>query len=153
MAWVCSQCGQGWALDFEQGLTQQEVMYSAAVPANARGKPYWVAEGRVNARRATYSGSSEREAQEFWSQPRLFVLPAFPCPIETMLEILCGYLSRPPQLQAGPPASFVPVVVARQDVQAFADLAVVTIEAGRKDKLKNIDMTVALSSPVLWILP
>jgi hypothetical protein len=40
-----------------------------------------------------------------------------------------------------------------EDVSAAAEFIVMAIEAGRKDKLKELDFSLKLSTPVLWILP
>ena len=48
VAWVCSQCRQGWLLTEQASLTSLEVNYSAAIPANQPGKPYWVTRGKVD---------------------------------------------------------------------------------------------------------
>jgi hypothetical protein len=153
VAWVCAQCGQGNLLDEEQGLKAVEVNYSAALKANARGKPFWVVEGQVTLRRQTYGGNEEREAQQFWREPRRFFVPACACPLEMLLDLGQSFLLRPPALQPGSPALFDPVVLAPEDVQAAVDFIVMAVEAGRKDKLKEVEFSVMLTPPVLWILP
>jgi hypothetical protein len=152
VAWVCGQCGQGNLLDEEQGLKAVEVSYSASLKANTRGKPYWVAEGQVSLKRQTYGGNEERAAQQFWSEPRLFFVPAFACPLETLLDLGQCFLLRPPALQPGAPAQFDPVVLSPEDIKAAVDFIVMAVEAGRKDKLKQVDFSVILTPPVLWIL-
>ena len=46
VAWACAQCGQGMALDEARGLESLEIHYSADIPPDTRGKPYWVADGQ-----------------------------------------------------------------------------------------------------------
>jgi hypothetical protein len=154
VAWVCSQCGQGLLLDVSQGLVPLEVNYAAGIASNAPGKPFWVAEGRVTfTNRKTYSGNEDREAQNFWGQAQRFFVPAFNSPLETLLELGSKLLVQPPALQTGPAARFEPVTLALEDVKPLAEFIVMALEANRKDKLKEIQFSLELSSPVLWVLP
>ncbi len=153
VAWACAQCGQGNLLDDEKGLVPVEIHTSARVPPNARGKPFWVVDGQVSMRRETYSGNEELQARQFWREPRRFFVPAFACPLETLLELGQSMLARPLDLQPGPAAAFEPVVLSPADVPAAVDFIVMAVEAGRKDKLKEVEFNVRLSEPVLWILP
>ncbi len=153
VAWVCSQCGQGQALDDEKGLAPLEIHYAAGIPPQAKGKPFWVAEGKVSLNRDTYTGDQSREAEQFWGQPRRFFIPAFSTTLDNGLELANRLLLNPPALEAGPPVSFEAVVVAQEDVRSLAEFVVVSVEAERKDKLKELRFSVQLSQPVLWVLP
>jgi hypothetical protein len=154
VAWVCGQCGQGLLLDVSQGLAPLEVNYAAGISPNSPGKPFWVTEGRVTfANRQTYSGNEDREAHNFWGQPQRFFVPAFNSPLETLLDLGSKYLLQPPSITPGLAARFEPVTLALDDVKPLAEFIVMALEAGRKDKLKEIQFSLELSSPVLWILP
>jgi hypothetical protein len=155
IAWVCAQCGQGLCLDEQQGLVPLEVNYAAGIPPNATGKPFWVAEGTVTLQRQSFgsSGKQAGEAQAFWSQPRCFFIPAFNSSLEDLLAQGTRLLLQPPDLQSGQAARFEPVTLHPLDVNAAAEFLVMAIEAGRPDKLKEIDFNLQLSPPVLWILP
>lgn len=155
VAWVCIQCGQGLLLDEVRGLAPLEVNYSNAVPPGSLGRPFWVAEGRTAIQRSTFGsrGGQSKDAQRFWAQPRVFFVPAFAASLETLVSIGVDLLMKPPILQAGPPVSFQPVVLPVEDVRAAADFIVLAIEAGRKDKVKEIQHTIELLTPVLWVLP
>lgn len=152
VAWVCSQCGQGMFLDDEKGLLPLEVCYSAAIPPNTPGKPYWFAQGKVSLQRQTYQGNQDGEAQSFWSQPRSFFVPAYASSLEDLLAEGTRLLRQPPPLNPGSPAHFAPVILHVDDVQATADFIVMAIEADRQDKLKEVDFSLELSPPALWIL-
>ncbi len=152
-AWVCAQCGQGMRLDEEKGLVDLAVNFAASIPTGAQGRPFWVADGSVALRRETYSGNQSREAEMFWSQPRRFYVPAMALPLETLLEIGTSFLLKPPAIQPGSPASFEPVVLPIEDVKATAEFIVMAIEAGRKDMLKDVQFSLQLNDPVLWVLP
>lgn len=153
VAWVCSQCGKGLALDESQGLQPLQVHFAAGLPADAPGKPYWVVEGQVSLQRETYHGASSREAQEFWSQPRRFFIPAFTCSLEELLAQSIRWLAQPPKLEEGPAGSFAPATLASEDVRPLAEFVVMAVEAGRRDKLKSAQISLQLSTPELWVFP
>ena len=152
-AWVCSNCQHGMVLDEETGLASMQVLYQTGITAGRPGKPFWVAEGRVQVARKTYSGNNEKDALLFWGQPRLFCVPAYSLPLENLLEIGARLVRQPPVLQEGPPVRFEPPVLLRSDVPAVAEFIVVAVEADRKDKLKEVNLTLQLAEPALWILP
>lgn len=155
VAWACAQCGQGMALDETRGLEPLELHYAVQIPENALGKPFWVADGQVSMKRQSYgsSGKQVKEAEEFWSRPRRFFVPAFQAPLERLLEAAKGMLLTPPNLAEGATARFEPVTLYREDVLSAAEFIVMAIEAERKDQIKSIDFELRLSPPVLWILP
>jgi len=152
VAWVCGRCGQGLLLDESKGLAPLQVQYSAALPPNTRGKPFWVAEGSVGVQRQTYSGDKSNEALQFWSQPKRFFVPAYTCQLDTLVDLGPRLLLNPPALQPGPATAFEPVTLAPGDIQAMAEFIVMAIEAGRSDMLKQVGVTVKLSTPALWVL-
>lgn len=154
MAWRCEQCGAGWHLNATlDGLDPHTIHYSARLNPQVHGRPFWVAQGNVSLQRDTYSGNENRPAQEFWSVPRRFFVPAFTCPLETLLEQGRDLLLKPPELQDGPPGKFTPVTVGPHDTRALAEFIVLSLEADRKDKLKQARISVQLAEPELWILP
>ncbi len=153
VVWVCAQCKQGLRLDEEKGLVAQEIYFSAGIAPNGRGKPFWVADGQVAVQRQTYSGNDNRDAALFWSQPQRFFIPAYACGLVDMVAAGTNLLYKPPVLQPGPVAAFEPVIISAEDASAFAEFIVVGIEAGRRDKMKQIQVSISLSQPMLWILP
>ena len=153
VAWACSVCGQGLYLDDALGLTMEDIFYSASIKPDSVGKPFWVANGQVTLQRDTFGSSKNNEAQAFWSQPRRFFVPAYRAPLEELLSKATSLLLNPPTLQNSPAAHFEPVTLALPDVTAAAEFIVVSIEAGRPDKLKSVKFNLTLSDPVLWILP
>ena len=140
-------------LDEKVGLEKLWLQYQAGILSNQIGRPFWVAEGRVQVDRQTYSGSKESESQSFWSKPRPFFVPAYTLPLENLLEIGARLLLKPPALQSSPPARFEPVTLPRRDVRAVAEFIVMAVEADRQDKLKEVHLIVELAEPVLWVLP
>lgn len=153
IAWVCARCGQAMLLDESKGLLPLQINYAAGIAPDAVGKPFWVADGQVTLQRELYSGNKNAEAQAMWSQPHRFTIPAYNCPLESLLQIGPSLLLNPPALQPGSAARFQPVTLLPADIQSLAEFIVVAIEAERKDMLKQIVVSVKLSEPVLWILP
>lgn len=155
VAWVCPQCGQGQLLDDDQGLQSLSVQYAQGIPPGVQGWPYWVADGRVQLQRSVLRQNRQAEADSahFWSQPRRFFIPAYRCTLEELLAQATQLLLQPPGLQSAPPAPFRPVILAPQDIQPAVDFIVMAVEAGRKDSLHNLQISVKLSPPALWILP
>jgi hypothetical protein len=153
IAWVCTRCGQGMLLDESRGLLPLHVQYAAGITPDATGRPFWVADGQVSLQRELYSGNKSAEAQLLWAQPRRFTIPAYTCPLDTLLQIGPQLLLKPPALQSGPAVRFQPVTLSPGDLQALAEFIVVAIEAERSDMLKQIEVAVGLGEPVLWILP
>ncbi len=153
VAWACEQCEQGQQLG-DQGLLPLEIRYSQGIAANRIGKPFWICEGRVTLQRDTYGrAKSETEAQQFWSQPHKFIIPAFPYPPDKFANDGVQWLENPPEMRPGPWVRFEPVTVAVEDVPAWAEFLVVALEAERKDKVKKIAFDLKLDEPQLWILP
>jgi hypothetical protein len=153
VAWACRRCGQGLVLNPEKGLEKLEIHYQAGLNPNGRGKPFWVVQGQVTVERQTYSGNQASEAALFWSQPRLFFVPAYATPLENLIELGPQMLLKPFALQDGPRADFEPATLALNDLQPMVEVIVVAVEASRKDKLKGIQVMLQLSEPALWILP
>jgi len=155
VAWVCAQCGQATLLDEDQkgGLRAIPIQYAAGIPANAKGRPFWIALGRVALRRDTYSGDRTREAEQFWGDGRRFYIPAFKLPLEQLVAVGTDLLGRQPTLEAGQPAWFIPMTVGLDDIRPLAEFIVLGVEAGRSDKLKSLNFNLTLSEPQLWILP
>jgi len=155
VAWVCSQCGEGWSLEEERGLAPLRVEFAADIPPNTPGKPFWMVEGQVSLQRQAFGSNQQQgsEAEVFWRQPRRFLIPAYTCTLEELLDQGVRMLLQPPTLQPGSPVRFQPATLAPDDLQATAEFIVMAIEASRKDKLKQVDFSLRLSSPSLWVLP
>ena len=140
-------------LDTQKGLQPQVVHYSSQIKPGATGRPFWVADGRAAVERATFSGDYNPQARKYWGQPRRFFIPAFTCPLDVLVQLGAGWLDNPPDLQEGPPADFAAITLPPGDAAALAEFIIVGVEAARPDKLKEIQLTLELSAPQLWILP
>ncbi|MBN2147391.1 MAG: hypothetical protein JW726_08380 [Anaerolineales bacterium] len=154
VAWVCGRCGQGMLLDEEKGLITLQVNYSAEIQPGQRGKPFWVVQGAAATQRRVYGLSNQStEAEQMWSGGRSFFIPAFNLPLELLAEIGPHMLLHPPSLRPGPAAAFEPITLHPKDLQAVAEYIVLTIEANRKDQLRELNIRLNLSEPALWVLP
>lgn len=153
VAWLCATCGQGLALDEEKGVRPLEVRFArAGVEAGITWKPFWVAMGRVRFEvRRTYG--RDRGPDELWSSPQVFVLPAFECTLEEASAWGLGFLRRPPRLAPGEAGQLQRVTVGAEEARILSEFVVLTVEAERKDQLKEIAFTLELEDPVLWALP
>ena len=153
VAWVCEQCEQGQQLG-EAGLLPLEIHYSQEISPHQKGRPFWVGEGRVTLQRDTFGrGQSEKDSQQFWSQPHKFIIPAFLYPLDEFSRLGLQWLQTPPVLQPGLRVRFESVTVPAEDVQIWAEFLVVALEAERKDKIKKLAFTLDLGEPQLWVLP
>ena len=155
VAWLCPNCGTSLALTEAGDLIPCEMRFSANLPPNSKGRPFWVTEGTVKIFRQSYNliGNSDQEALQFWSQARRFFIPAYECGLEEMLTIGTRWLADPPPLIEGPKTDFLPITHSAADVQAFAEFLILAVEAARKDKVKEIRFELELQPPTLWILP
>jgi hypothetical protein len=154
VAWVCRQCDQGQQLG-EDGLLPLEIHYAHGLQPSKKGYPFWVCEGSVTLDRETYGvfGKKTKDALRFWEQPRQFIIPAYPYPLDEFSRRGVQWLQNHPTLQPGPAAEFVPVTVSAADVPAWAEFLVMALEAERKDKVKTVKFSLQLTRPHLWILP
>ncbi len=156
VAWVCRQCGQGLLLDEQQGLATLEVHYASGIDPQAPGRPFWVVEGHVALKRDAYGsfGGKRSEADRYWRTPRRFFIPAFSGSLDDLLQLAAGLTQKPPEMTpGGAQASFEPVTLASQDVTGLVEFLVMSIEAERKDSLKQLSVSAELGKPELWILP
>jgi hypothetical protein len=161
-AWVCPQCGQGMLLSDENGLAPLMVRYAAGLQPGTPGKPMWVAQGTVTLNRQTYGGnflggifgSPEKEMQDFWSQPHSFFIPAYSLQLEQIIQAGVSFLRNPPAYQEVTGSHpFLPVTLKPGDVRPLAEFIIISIEAERKDKLKQITINLQLAAPELWVVP
>jgi hypothetical protein len=156
VAWACSQCGQGLLLDLENGLHPLEIHYASGVGSNNSGKPFWLASVQVTMEREAEGGwldRSERQSDRFWQGKKEFYIPANTSSLDDLLEQARQMLIQPPDLNEGPRVPFEPVRLSPGDLPALVEFVILGIEAGRKDKIKSLDISVELDTPQLWILP
>ncbi|MBI4926318.1 MAG: hypothetical protein HY835_01035 [Anaerolineae bacterium] len=154
VAWVCEQCGQGMKISDERGTDAMDVFFSAALPQNKPGFPYWVARGAVRPLvRSTYHRDSSEEMNAFWATPRLFYVPAYALEIEKVVAAGVSLLHKPVRMEPGARTAILPVVLPPEDVFRVAEFVVMSVEADRRDALKEFKFDLKLDPVQLWILP
>lgn len=156
VAWVCAQCGQGLLLDEREGLENLEIHYGSGISPDERGKPYWVVQGSVNLEREaeqSWYDQSEDQAHRLWGEKRRFFIPAFDTSLDELLKFSTSMFSHPPELMDGPAAAFEAVILSPRDLTSVIEYIILAVEAGRKDDIQSIGVTVELDTPVLWVLP
>ncbi len=153
VAWVCEQCGQGLLLSEEKGTVPLTINFNKSLTQGSKGRPFWVASGQVTLQRRIYGGNDQgRQAQEYWNQPRRFFVPAFDLPLDQMVDWGMRLLQQPPALEPGSPTEFLAVTLLPGDAQQLAEFIVMGVEADRPDKIREIQLSVKLDPPELWVI-
>jgi hypothetical protein len=154
VAWACDQCGQGLILDDQRGLRPLEIFFSRALGQGQRGRPFWVAPGRVDiTERQTYKGNEKQAAAQFWSAERLFFIPAWEASLDEIISAGVDLLHKAAPMEPGSLAPFLPAVTLPGDLQPLCEFMVASIEADRRDALKRVNFSLKLKPPQLWVLP
>jgi hypothetical protein len=89
VAWVCANCGQGLLLDDVKGTLPLQVHFAQGLQPGRKGRPFWVARGQVGIQsRQTYGRNDQGQAaQQTWSQPQTFYVPAFACSLDQTIQL------------------------------------------------------------------
>ncbi len=154
---ACSQCGLGVELG-DEGLEAIEVQYAAPLSKAQTDlwRPWWVFTGQVEITlRETQSGNQRDEAVRFWAQAQHLYVPAWELSLQAVRSEGLALLKKQPLLQVIPRpagARFAPVVVSVSDARKLLDYLVLTMEASRKDWLKDLSFVVNAGPPQLWAL-
>lgn len=152
VAWVCATCQTGLLLDETNGLTKFAFHFADGIKGT--GRPVWVAQGKVALDRTSRNLlGKDGDAERFWDAPRQFIIPAWSCGVDELVDLAIGWLQTPIGLKAGPAASFLPVTLRPEDARPVAEYVIVGIEALRKDQLRKVEFTLDLGEPELWVLP
>jgi hypothetical protein len=113
-----------------------------------------VARGAVQAlQRQTYRGDESRAMAEFWAVPRLFYVPAYRLPVEQVVATGVSLLRQSVRMEPGSRADFHPVILSPTDVRPIAEFVVMSIEAERKDALRDLKFEIKLDPAQLWVIP
>lgn len=154
----CPNCRAAVAIN-DGGLALLPAQYVAATVAQpASWLPFWVYRGKVTIKeRKTQGGhSAEKDAQEFWAQPKRVYIPAWACDLIEARDLVELLLEKQPFMEAIIPpegASFEPAVVTPADARKLLELVIVSIEAERNDWMETLDFDLRLDSEALWLLP
>lgn len=151
VAWVCATCGLGLQLT-AQGLAPLTVQWSARRVAGAVWLPFWVLTGSANFHiRESYDGRAKQNP--LWATPRRFYVPAYTASLHE-IEVMGSELTRAQlPLEPGPPAGLLQhCTLLPEDAHRAAEFIVITIEADRNDKVRNLSFTLNLGAAELWLL-
>jgi hypothetical protein len=154
VAWVCAQCGQGLQLG-ETRLEPLAVQWAAPKPGklNLDWRPFWVFTGTVAFKKRESYGSSKKP-DELWNSPRRFYVPAFALPLPQLEDLAAELTRQQVALTPGQPQGTLQhCTMEAADAREATEFIVLTIEAEARDKLKQIEFTLTLSAPDLWLLP
>lgn len=151
--WFCETCGQGQKLDDELGLVPIEIHYAMVDNGtNTKLLPFWVAKGRVTILQRE-SDLGQGPSDQYWVKDHTFFVPAFDCSIKDAVLWGMHYLHTPLQLKEGERGESVRVTIDDRDAQTLAEFIVLSIEAERRDRLKNLEFDLNLQDMVLWVIP
>lgn len=159
----CPNCHSAVGLD-DGGLTIIDAAYAAPASTATNWVPFWRFEGRViinerevqNKKLSLTGWVSARDSQAFWSTASQYYVPAWDLPLEQASEMARDLLESQPQLtkvDRPTAAQFSPAIFSPDDARKLLELIIVTVEARRSDWLKELDFTMEMAKPVLWIVP
>lgn len=152
VAWVCAICGLGLQLT-DDGLRPLAVNWSARRAGRPEWLPFWILTGTAAfGIRESYGGQAKQNP--LWTGPRRFYVPAYTADL-TEIETLGSELTRNQlPLEPGPPAGLLQhCTLLPEDARRAAEFIVATIEADRKDKVRNMSFTLNVGGAELWMLP
>jgi hypothetical protein len=156
----CMNCLTAVSLH-QAAITAIPIQYAAPT---ARGEvetwlPMWVYNGRVAlTRRQSQSGSkgADKEAQALWGGVQRLYAPAWQEPVSQAREIGSQFILKQPALQATTPEAGMTLrdaTITQEDGLKLLDFIVLTIEANRKDWLKDLQFEIQTSGSELWAVP
>lgn len=159
---TCPNCFSDVGLD-EQGVRTTAVSFIQPTQPDqiTHWLPFWVMDAQVEIKKRQTQGrnkGAEKEAEEMWAKPRLLYTPAWNLPVPQARQIGGNLVVRQPQLQplATRPQGvrLTTAVVTPTDAQKFLTFIVLTIEAERKDWLKDLKFQIIPRQKAeLWAIP
>lgn len=156
---ACENCAVAVHID-ERGLATLAARYAAPRQEGAtHWLPFWIFYGRVHlAQRDTQGGSRRagKTAERFWQAPHHLYVPAWDLPLPEARALGSDLVQKQPLYQAIPrPAEvhFTPATVTAEDALKLLEFIVLTIEARRKDWLKNLRFRLEVDEPEFWLIP
>ena len=157
----CPNCRVAVAIE-EDGLELMAAQYAASKDPLSSSwltwLPFWVYRGKVTIKeRKTQGGrSAEKEAAEFWEQPRRVYIPAWSVDLSEARDLVGTLLEKQPFLEAIIPpegTAFEPAILSPEDGRKLLEVVIVTLEAERRDWMETLDFDLRLDSKALWLLP
>jgi hypothetical protein len=155
----CPNCRTAVRVDVS-GLNATEIQY--ATPAKEQidaWLPFWLFNGQVHIERRTTQGSNRRarqQSEQLWGAPRCLYVPAWNLSMHDACEMGSHLVQQQPTFQAIPQPEGALVEEATMmpdDALKFLEFVVLTVEAQRKDWLKDIKFHIEADPPQLWAVP
>ncbi|WP_420629265.1 hypothetical protein [Candidatus Leptofilum sp.] len=155
----CANCGTAVSLN-ESGLDTISLQFATpAVEKFDSWLPLWVFNGRVTITNRQTQGrnkEAQQHSEQLWGYPRRLYVPSWDLPTETACQLGGDLVQRQPTFQrTDPPDKFslVEAVVTPEDALKLLEFVVLSVEAARKDWLKELHFTIEAAKPQLWAIP
>lgn len=156
---VCDNCHTAVHIS-QNGLQELEVNYAAPASDQVTAwLPFWVFDGRVNLQQRESQGRSkgaDKDAAQMWGAPRRLYAPAWNTQAGQARQIGSTLIQKQPAFQRieRPPAALLTEgIITPEDALKLLDFIILTIEANRKDDLKDIRYKIEAGTPQLWAIP
>lgn len=157
---LCPQCKTAVFFS-DQGLQAIPVTYGApeAGASAAEWYPFWLLPARVEiTSRSVQSGNrtDAEMAQRFWAEQRPMFVPAWDLPARAARELGSRMLHEKPAYRAidRPESAGMHVAtIDPDDARKLLEFIIVTVEANRRDWLRDLQFQVEVGTPQLWALP
>ncbi len=155
----CPQCATAVTLH-QTGLQPTDITYAAPAAAEVDAwLPFWVYHGRVHIQRRESQGSSkgaDKDAAQLWARVQQLYVPAWEIPVPQAREMGSQLVQKQPTFQTierPDTAHIVEAIITPEDGHKMLDFIVLTIEARRKDMLRNLKFEVKTTASELWAIP
>jgi hypothetical protein len=163
VVFYCTACGSGFRHEPEapRALAPVEVGFVLAPTTPAAGwLPFWLLPARLEILRRDAAGGllsgllgllagGEGEAP---ADPA-FLIPAFALPIERLVDVAVQYTTRRPHLGERLGERLTGGVHGPEDAAKLAHYALITVEAEKRDTLRDVDYRLELGTPRLLGVP
>jgi hypothetical protein len=156
----CPNCQAIVALD-ERGVRLETAQFAvpSVEPQLVEWMPFWIFTGRVHiTHRETQGGrrSVQKQSVELWAGVTRLFMPAWELPVpeaRALGSLLVQFQPEWQSLSPAPPAAFHEITVTPGDALKLLEFVVITIEAERKDWLRDIQFKIETTQAVLWLAP
>lgn len=155
----CGSCHTAVRLS-QQGIAQLPVQYVASSSPTADAwLPFWVFHGRVNLKKRDSQNAdkqAQKEAQALWQRVQRLYAPAWEMPTAQARELGRQLVQAQPAFQTStqaPSATIAEATINPEDALKLLDFIVLTIEAERKDWLRDLQFAIESDNHELWVMP
>lgn len=156
---VCRHCFTAVTLH-QTGLQPIDVHYAAPAHDQVDGwLPLWLFHGRVQIQQRQSQGSgkgADKDAAQLWQRVQRLYAPAWSQPAAQAQAMGSKLLQAQPIFQTIPRpdgASLAETIITPEDGLKLLDFIVLTIEAERKDMLRDLKFQIEAGIPALWAIP